>query len=47
MRNAVYRLSRAGVLVAEMKGRGWTGSCSPGIFGQMAAELSRLFEAPI
>jgi hypothetical protein len=46
VRNVVFRMSRAGVQLADIKGRGWTGSCNPGILHEMSAELRRQFGAP-
>jgi len=44
VRNVVYDLRLNGVRVAVIKGRGWTGSCSPNILGAMSSELARLFK---
>src|SRR5262245_2894877 len=44
VRNVVYELQHAGVLIAHIRGRGWTGSCTPNILLDMSAELARLFD---
>ena len=43
VRNVAYDLRHAGVRVAYIKGRGWTGSCEPNMLTQMSAELAGLF----
>jgi len=43
VRNVSYELLHEGVRIAVIKGRGWTGSCSPNILRDMGAELRRLF----
>jgi hypothetical protein len=43
VRNVVYDLRRSGVRVADIKGRGWTGTCQPNMLTQMSAELAGLF----
>jgi len=44
LRNVVYGLRQGGVLVAVIKGRGWTGaSCTPNVYVEMNAVLDRLF----
>jgi hypothetical protein len=44
IRNVVYDLRHGTVRIAVVKARGWTGSCSPSIYLDMANELARLFE---
>ena len=43
VRNVSYDLRLNSVRVAVIKGRGWTGSCSPNILGAMSDELARLY----
>lgn len=43
VRNVAYDLRHAGVQIAGIKGRGWTGSCEPNILTDMSRELARLF----
>ena len=45
LRNVVYQLREAGVVVAVIKGRGWIGSCNPSILGGMNAALAHLFDS--
>ena len=45
LRNVLYQLHQGGFLVAVIRGRGWTGSCDPGILREMNAELVHLFES--
>ena len=45
LRNAIYQLRNGGVVVAVIKGRGWTGSCSPSILRDMNAALAHLFDS--
>jgi len=47
IRNVAYELLHEGVRIAVIKGRGWTGSCSPNILRDMGAELRRLFRQPL
>lgn len=44
VRNVVYELQHAGVRLAHIRGRGWTGSCTPNILLDMSAQLARLFD---
>src|SRR5262245_18586690 len=44
VRNVVYKLQHAGALIAHIRGRGWTGSCTPNILLDMSAELACLFD---
>jgi len=46
IRNVVYELSHGGVRIAVIRGRGYTGRCSPNILHDMSAELARLFHQP-
>jgi hypothetical protein len=43
IRNVVYELRQKEVRIALVKGRGWTGSCSPNILLDMSARLAALF----
>jgi hypothetical protein len=47
LRNVVYELRQVGVLVAVIKGRGWTGACDPSILRDMNAVLARLFDSSL
>ena len=47
LRNVVYELRQAGVVVAVIKGRGWIGSCNPSILGDVNAALAHLFDSRI
>jgi len=42
-RNASFDLRLNSVRVAVIKGRGYTGTCSPNILGAMSTELARLY----
>lgn len=44
VRNVVYELRHAGVRIATIQGRGWTGSCTPNILMDMSGALARLFD---
>jgi hypothetical protein len=44
LRNVSYGLRQGGILIAVIKGRGWTGaSCRPNVFDQMNGTLAQLF----
>ena len=43
MNNVRYMLLQAGVRLIVIKGRGWTGSCSPNIFDDMSRTLASYF----
>lgn len=45
LRNVIYQLRHGGVVVAVIKGRGWTGSCDPSILRDMNAALAHLFDS--
>jgi hypothetical protein len=47
LHNVVYELRYEAMPVAEIKGRGWTGTCYPNILDQSTAELLRLFGATV
>lgn len=47
LRNVVYQLRQAGVVIAVIKGRGWVGACRPGILLEMNGALARLFDADV
>ena len=43
MNNVRYLLLQAGVHLIVIKGRGWTGSCSPNIFDELSRTLASHF----
>ena len=40
MRNVIYKVTQMGARIMVIKARGWTGSCTPGIYDEMSKILA-------
>ncbi|MCH2185576.1 hypothetical protein MK280_06860 [Myxococcota bacterium] len=40
LRNVIYRVTQMGARIMVIKGRGWTGNCTPGIYDEMSKILA-------